>query len=171
MPRTSAGILPFRKRDPDLEVLLVHPGGPFWATRDLGAWSIAKGEYGPDEIPFEAALREFEEETGVVPRGEFLELGTRKQAGGKLVTAWAVELEWDPTLLKCNTFRMEWPRGSGKMQEFPEVDRAAWFGFGEAARRILASQKGFLETLHERLTGRPLGTVLPPRVDQGSLFD
>jgi predicted NUDIX family NTP pyrophosphohydrolase len=170
MPRTSAGILPYRKRDGHLEVLLVHPGGPFWAKKDLGAWSIAKGEYGPDEKPFDAARREFEEETGLVPEGEFLELGTRKQAGGKVVTAWAVELDWDPSLLRCNTFQMEWPRGSGRVQEFPEVDRAAWFAFDEAARRILESQRGFLEELHVALTGQPLA-ITDRREDQGQLFE
>jgi predicted NUDIX family NTP pyrophosphohydrolase len=147
----SAGLLPYRSTDRGLEVLLVHPGGPFWARRDLGSWSLAKGLCQPGEAPFDAALREFAEETGHAPRGDFLPLGSHRQPGGKLVHAWAVALDWDPALLECNTFEMEWPRGSGRLQRFPEVDRAAWFGMEEAARRILPGQRPFIEELKQRL--------------------
>jgi predicted NUDIX family NTP pyrophosphohydrolase len=149
--KISAGILPYRSTDRGLEVLLVHPGGPFWARRDLGSWSLAKGLCAPGEAPFDAALREFAEETGHTPRGDFLPLGSHRQPGGKLVHAWAVALDWDPALLECNTFEMEWPRGSGRLQRFPEVDRAAWFGVEEAARRILPGQRPFIEELKQRL--------------------
>jgi predicted NUDIX family NTP pyrophosphohydrolase len=151
MAKTSAGILPYRRRAGVLEVLLAHPGGPFWARKDLGAWSIAKGEYGPDEEPFAAALREFEEETGFRPAGEFLRLQPRKQPSGKVIEAWAVETDWDPSALTCTTFEMEWPKGSGRLCVFPEVDRAEWFSLAEAARRIVPGQRGFLEELPERL--------------------
>lgn len=152
MPKQSAGLLPFRRRDGVLEVLLVHPGGPFWARRDAGAWSIAKGEYASDEKPFHAARREFAEETGFHPVGDFVSLSRVRQSGGKMVDAWAVECDWDPARLKSNTFSLEWPRGSGTMRDFPEVDRAAWFEWREALRRILPSQRGFIEELHQRLT-------------------
>ena len=155
MQKTSAGILPYRNNSGQLEVLLVHPGGPFWSKKDLGAWSIAKGEY-EDEDPFQAALREFREETGHTPTGPFLRLTQRRQPSGKLVDAWATETDWDPAGLVSNTFTMEWPKGSGKVREFPEVDRAEWFSFPEALRRILPGQRGFLEELFERLTGRIL---------------
>jgi predicted NUDIX family NTP pyrophosphohydrolase len=156
MIRKSAGILPFRRQAGDLEVLLVHPGGPFWAKKDLAAWSIAKGECEAGEEAFGAALREFEEETGFRPAGEFLRLGERKQPSGKLVEAWAVETDWDPAQLRSSTCEIEWPRGSGRRLEIPEVDRAAWFAMPEATRRILPGQLGFLAELHEKLTGRPL---------------
>ena len=152
MPKTSAGILPYRSRDGRLEVLLVHPGGPFWAKKDLGSWSIAKGEYGEGEDPLQAALREFLEETGHQPAGPFLPLAQRKQLGGKLIDAWATESEWDSSKLVSNTFSMEWPKGSGRVQMFPEVDRAEWFEISEAARRILPGQRGFLDELYEKLS-------------------
>ncbi len=155
MATPSAGILPYRRRHGVWEVLLVHPGGPFWARKDLGAWSIAKGEYEGDEDAFHAALREFEEETGFRPEGEFVRLRPQRQPSGKLIDAWAVVAEWDPSRLRSNMFQMEWPKGSGRIREFPEVDRAEWFGFAEAARRIRPAQRGFLEELHEKLTGRP----------------
>jgi predicted NUDIX family NTP pyrophosphohydrolase len=155
MHKTSAGILPYRNNSGQLEVLLVHPGGPFWAGKDLGAWSIAKGEY-ENEEPFQAALREFQEETGHVPTGPFLRLASRRQPSGKLVDAWATETDWDPAKLVSNTFTIEWPKGSGQVREFPEVDRAEWFGFPEAVRRILPGQRGFLEELYEKLTGEKL---------------
>lgn len=119
MHKTSAGILPYRKREGRLEVLLVHPGGPFWADKDLGSWSIAKGEYQAGEDAFGAALREFREETGYRPAGPFLPLTQRKQPSGKLVDVWASECEWDPAALVSNTFSMEWPKGSGRVREFP----------------------------------------------------
>jgi predicted NUDIX family NTP pyrophosphohydrolase len=151
MAKTSAGLLPYRRRNGALEVLLVHPGGPLWARKDQGAWSIAKGEYGPEEAPFDAALREFAEETGFRPEGEFLALQPRTQPSGKVIRAWAVETDWDPSTLRCNPFEMEWPKGSGRVRAFPEVDRAGWFSLAEAAGRIVPGQRGFLEELAERL--------------------
>ena len=152
MPKKSAGILPYRRRDGRLEVLLVHPGGPFWAKKDLGSWSIAKGEYEEGEDPLQAALREFLEETGHQPAGPFLPLAQRKQPGGKLIDAWATENDWDSSKLISNTFSMEWPKGSGRIQAFPEVDRAEWFEISEAAQRILPAQRGFLDELYEKLS-------------------
>jgi len=151
MPKTSAGLLPYRRSRGRLEVLLVHPGGPFWARKDLGAWSIAKGEHAPDEDPLAAARREFEEETGHAPAGPFLALGSITQAAGKVVSAWATELEWDPARLVSNTFTVEWPKGSGRTRSFPEVDRAEWFDLEEASRRLLPAQRGLLEALEARL--------------------
>jgi len=148
MARLSAGILLYRRRA-GLEVLLVHPGGPFWAKKDDGAWSIPKGEYTAEEDPLSAAKREFEEETGAsigaVSRGEFLALTPIKQAGGKAVSAWSVEGDFDPALLRSNVFEMEWPPKSGKKKEFPEVDRAAWFAPEEARRKLLPSQVVLLD--------------------------
>ena len=152
MPKKSAGILPYRSKDGRLEVLLVHPGGPFWAKKDLGSWSIAKGEYEEGEDPLQAALREFLEETGHQPAGPFLPLAQRKQPGGKRIDAWATENDWDSSKLISNTFSMEWPKGSGRIQAFPEVDRAEWFEISEAARRILPGQRGFLDELYEKLS-------------------
>jgi predicted NUDIX family NTP pyrophosphohydrolase len=156
MPLTSAGILPYRLKVGCLEVLLVHPGGPFWARKDLGSWSIAKGEYLEGEDPLQAALREFFEETGHRPAGPFLPLSPRKQPSGKIIDAWAAESDWDASNLVSNTFTIEWPRGSGKVREFPEVDRAEWFDIAEAARRILPGQREFLDELYEKLTGERL---------------
>src|ERR1700741_3950776 len=141
MPRAhSSGIVLFRRREDLVEVLLVHPGGPFWAKKDAGAWSIPKGEFDSDEDPLQAAKREFEEESGFAPQGEFLPLGEARQAGGKVVTAWAVEDDCDASALKSNTFSMEWPPRSGRMAQFPEVDRWAWLFVEEAAEKILAGQ-------------------------------
>lgn len=151
MPKRSAGLLMYRRRSNQVEVLLAHPGGPFWAKKDLGAWSIPKGEFGPDEDPLAAAKREYEEETGVTPQGEFISLGEQKQAGGKVVVAWAVEGDCDPSMLKSNLFSIEWPPRSGRIAEFPEVDRWAWFTMDEARERILAGQQGFLARLMERV--------------------
>src|ERR1700744_1545961 len=137
MAKQSAGLLMFRRRDGEMEVLLVHPGGPFWARKDLGAWSIPKGEYAADEAPLAAAQREFTEETGAAPRGEFVPLGEVKQPGGKHVTAWAVEGDFDPAMLVSTTFEMEWPPRSGRKRAFPEIDRAEWFSPDEARRKIL----------------------------------
>lgn len=162
MSRKSAGILPYRFRAGRLEVLLVHPGGPFWAKRDLGSWSIAKGEYEEGEEPLQAALREFFEETGHRPAGPLLPLAHRKQPSGKIINAWAVESEWDASDLVSNTFNMEWPKGSGQVREFPEVDRAEWFDMAEAARRILPGQRGFLDELYEKLTGERLQALSAP---------
>ena len=151
MPKQSAGLLLFRRRERGLEVFLVHPGGPFWAKKDLGAWSIPKGEYGVDEAPLAAARREFNEETGFAVDGSFIELGTVRQAGGKSVSAWAVEGDCDPAKLASNHFEMQWPPRSGRTIEVPEVDRGAWFTVGEAQDRILASQRPILDRLREKL--------------------
>jgi predicted NUDIX family NTP pyrophosphohydrolase len=147
MPKRSAGLLMYRRRDDHVEVLLAHPGGPFWAKKDLGAWSIPKGELDSDEDLLLAAKREFEEETGLVPEGTFIALDELKQPGGKIVTAWAFEGYCDASQLKSNTFSMEWPPRSGRMAEFSEVDRWEWFSLDEAGKRILAGQKVFLERL------------------------
>lgn len=135
------------RRRPGLEVLLVHPGGPFWKNKDQGAWSLPKGEYAEGEEPLRAALREFEEETGLRPEGDFRPLGEVRQAGGKVVTAWAFEGDFDPGTLRSNLFSMEWPRGSGKMREFPEIDRAGWFRLDAAREKILKGQAPFLDRL------------------------
>ncbi len=148
--KTSAGLLLYRVRGDQLEVFLVHPGGPFWAKKDAGAWSIPKGELGEGEEPLQAAIREFREETGFTVSGDFHPLRSIRQAGGKVVHAWAVEGDCDPAELRSNTFSMIWPPKSGRMQDFPEVDRAAWFEIAEAKERILAGQVGFLDELLER---------------------
>jgi predicted NUDIX family NTP pyrophosphohydrolase len=147
MPKKSAGLLLYRLGSEGLEVLLVHPGGPFWAKKDDGAWSIPKGEFADGEDPLAAARREFEEETGARPSGEFIALSPIKQAGGKLVLAWAVPANFDPSTLRSNPFSMEWPPKSGKIRDFPEVDRAAWFPLEEARRKILKGQADFLDQL------------------------
>ena len=130
-----------------LEVFLVHPGGPFWIKRDLGAWSLAKGEFEPPEDPIEAAKREFTEETGFEVTGALTPLTPRKQPSGKTVHAWAVEAAYDPEQVRSNTFQLEWPRGSGRQREFPEIDRAAWFDVDEARRRLLPGHVPFLDEL------------------------
>jgi predicted NUDIX family NTP pyrophosphohydrolase len=144
---TSAGLLLYRAGEHGLEVLLVHPGGPFWARKDLGAWSIPKGEVAEGEDLLAAARRELMEEIGVSAPGAALPLGHVRQASGKTVHAWAVERDLDPAQLRSNTFEIEWPRGSGRMRSFPEVDRAAWFDLAEARRRILPAQARFLDAL------------------------
>lgn len=153
MARTSAGLLMYRMRPGGVEVFLVHPGGPFWAKKDAGAWSIPKGEYAGGEDPLAAARREFAEETGIVPQGTFVELGEVRQAGGKVVAGWAFEGDCDPAAIRSNTFTLEWPPGSGRSREFPEVDRAGWFGPDAAAEKILAGQLPFLERLARTLGG------------------
>lgn len=145
----SAGLLLFRLRDNRIEILLGHPGGPFWRRKDQGAWTIPKGLIDAGEDPRAAALREFTEETGHRPAGELLSLCSARQPGGKLVHAWAVQDDWDPVGLRSNTFEMEWPPRSGKRQEFPEIDRAAWFGIAEARSRILEGQAVFIDRLLE----------------------
>ena len=144
--KTTAGLLLYRRRG-ELEVFLVHPGGPFWAKKDLGAWSLPKGEISEGEELLHAARREFTEETGFAIDGEFRPLDPLKQSGGKVVHAWAIEGDCDPSQVRSNLFSMEWPPKSGKTQEFPEVDRAAWFTIAEARQRIIASQSGFLDQL------------------------
>jgi predicted NUDIX family NTP pyrophosphohydrolase len=151
MAKQSAGLMIYRKKVRELEVFLVHPGGPLWAKKDLGAWSIPKGEYTAEEDPLAAARREFEEETGMRVDGDFMELGTIRQAGGKMVTAWALEGDFDADRLASNTFEMEWPPRSGRVVKFPEVDRGAWFTLLEAKERILASQRALLERLEEKV--------------------
>jgi predicted NUDIX family NTP pyrophosphohydrolase len=154
MPKQSAGLLLYRKRRGSLEVFLVHPGGPFWVNKDDGAWSIPKGEFGPDEDPLEAAKREFREETGLVSEGEHWPLKPIRQRGGKIVYAWAAHSDLESAAIKSNTFSMEWPSGSGKMQNFPEVDRAEWFTIDVARRKILQGQLGLLEQLEQELAAR-----------------
>ena len=151
MGKTSAGLLMYRRRHETLEVFLVHPGGPFWNKKDLGAWSIPKGEYRPDEDPLSAAKREFTEETGLQPGEHFIELAPTKQAGGKVVRAWAFEGDADPTAITSNIFSLEWPPRSGQQQTFPEVDRAAWFSIEEAKDRILKGQLPLLSELQRIL--------------------
>ena len=151
MKRVSAGLLMFRRRHSEVEVLLVHPGGPFWRKKDLGSWSIPKGEYTEGETALAAAKREFEEETGIQPAGEFMPLDEIKQPSGKIITAWAFEGDCSPSEIHSNHFSMEWPPKSGKTQEFPEIDRAAWFSLEDARSRILKGQIGFLDRLITRL--------------------
>jgi predicted NUDIX family NTP pyrophosphohydrolase len=147
MSKKSAGLLLFRRGAEGIEVLLVHPGGPFWAKKDEGAWSIPKGELAEGEDPLAAAVREFEEEMGSPPSGDFLPLEPRRQPGGKLVFAWALRSDFDPSSLKSNRFSIEWPPKSGRQQEFPEVDRAAWFDLQTARRKILKGQEPFLDEI------------------------
>jgi len=147
MPKQSAGLLMYRRRDRKLELFLVHPGGPFWAKKDLGAWSIPKGEYADGEPLLEAARREFTEETGFTAEGDFIDLGTIRQAGGKLVSVWAVEGDCDPATLRSNLCRIEWPPRSGRQIEIPEVDCGAWFSIDEARQRILKSQAPIIDLL------------------------
>lgn len=153
MPKRSAGLLIYRRKARGLEVFLVHPGGPLWARKDLGAWSIPKGECSDQEDPLAAARREFAEETGMKVDGDPVELGTIRQAGGKLVTAWACEGDFDAERLVSNTIEMEWPPRSGRKVKFPEVDRGAWFTIREAGEKILASQRELLQRLEERVRG------------------
>jgi len=151
MPRISAGILMYRLKDERLQVLLVHPGGPFWAKKDEGAWSIPKGLIDQGEDPLEAAKREFEEETGFSVSGRFISIGEVRLGSGKIIKAWAVKGDLDPSGIRSNTFRMQWPPRSGRVQEFPEVDRAEWFDIEEAQKRINQGQVGLLEELKRRI--------------------
>jgi predicted NUDIX family NTP pyrophosphohydrolase len=149
MAKLSAGVLVYRRVSGAIEVLLVHPGGPFWRSKDAGAWSIPKGEYDENEDPEAAARREFSEETGWVLAGDLVPLGAVRQSGGKTVTAFAVEGDFEVSTLQSNSFEMEWPPRSGRMQAFPEVDRAAWFGPDDASEKIIAGQRPFLDRLLE----------------------
>ena len=151
MPKKSAGLLLYRESPAGLEVLLVHPGGPVWARKDEGSWSIPKGEFDEGEDPLHAAMREFQEETGVTPSGDVLPLGQARQPSGKVVYAWAMRGDFDPDRLTSNTFQMEWPPKSGKQREFPEVDRAEWFPIAVAETKIL---KGQLPLLTQLVTQR-----------------
>jgi predicted NUDIX family NTP pyrophosphohydrolase len=150
MAKVSAGILLFRRRPPDLEVMLVHPGGPFWAKKDAASWSIPKGLVEQDEDHLAAAKREFLEETGMAVEGEFLDLGAHKQPGGKTIAAWACEGDFDPARLNSNMFTLEWPPRSGRMAEFPEVDRAAWYAIDEALMKINKGQRPIIAAFVER---------------------
>lgn len=147
MPKRSAGILLFRRFRPGLEVFLVHPGGPFFAAKDHGVWTVPKGEYTPEEDPLQAAKREFQEETGFPLAGEFLELGEIRQASGKIVSAWAVEGDCVPEDLVSNTCRIEWPPRSRRHIEISEVDRGAWFPLDEARQHMMPAQTPFLDRL------------------------
>jgi predicted NUDIX family NTP pyrophosphohydrolase len=150
MPRLSAGLLMYRIEDGRIEVLLAHPGGPFFRNKDEGAWSIPKGEHDGEEDLLVTARREFEEETGVKPTGTFVPLKPIKQKGGKIVHAWAFEGDCNPADIRSNTFTMEWPPKSGRQQEFPEIDRAEFFDLATARKKIKAGQEGLLDEL-ERL--------------------
>ena len=141
----------YRRSRGSLEVLLVHPGGPFWMKKDLGAWSIPKGEHEAGEAPLAAAAREFEEETGLVAKGPYTPLRSITQQGGKVVQAWAFEGDCDAESLKSTTFSLEWPPRSGRRQEFPEVDRGGWFSLEEARRRILPAQAALLDELAAKM--------------------
>ncbi len=152
MSRQSAGIVLYRRRPRGLEFLLVHPGGPFWAKKEAGAWSIPKGEYGEGEDALDAACREFEEEIGIRLEGDFVPLAPIRQRGGKVVVAWGVEGDLDPDGIRSDTFTMEWPPRSGRLREFPEVDRAAWCTLDDARRRINHAQLPLLVELVEKLT-------------------
>jgi predicted NUDIX family NTP pyrophosphohydrolase len=151
--RTSAGILLHRPAAGGREVLIGHMGGPFWAKKDAGAWSIPKGEYGPGEDAFAVALREFEEELGTpVPAADFVPLGELRTTSSKLLTVWAADGDLDASAAVSNTFELEWPPRSGRLQQFPEIDRAAWCSLEEARSRLVKGQVGFLDRLHERLS-------------------
>jgi predicted NUDIX family NTP pyrophosphohydrolase len=156
MPPESAGLLLYRKRETELEFLLVHPGGPFWKNKDAGAWSIPKGEIQAGEAPLAAAQREFEEELGFAPQGEFIPLSPVKQKAGKLIHAWAVAGDCDTSTIKSNTFTVEWPPRSGRMQEFPEIDQAAFFSLDQAKHKINPAQVNLLEELAAKVTGQKL---------------
>ena len=145
--KTSAGLLMYRSPPEGLQVLLAHPGGPLWARKDLGVWSVPKGEVDAGEDPLQAARREFQEETGLLPDGEFVSLGEVRQKSGKRVLAWAFPGAFDPTALRCNLFELEWPPRSGRIQRYPEIDRVAWFRPDEARRRILPAQQPFIDRL------------------------
>jgi predicted NUDIX family NTP pyrophosphohydrolase len=151
----SAGLLLFRGRRAAPEVLLVHPGGPFWVRRDAGAWSIPKGEYEPPERPLDAARREFAEETGIVPPdGEVIDLGEARQRGGKVVHVWALAGDVDAAHVESSVFELEWPPGSGTIRTFPEVDRAGWFDLRTAREKVVSGQLPFLDALASHLGNR-----------------
>lgn len=147
MAKQSAGLLLYRGSGPTLEVFLVHPGGPFWRKKDAGAWTIPKGEINPGEEPLTAAIREFGEETGKTVTGDFQPLPPCRQAGGKIVQAWAIEGDIDPAKLVSNHFELEWPPRSGKQQSFPEIDRGAWYSLSDARRKINQAQAMWLDAL------------------------
>jgi predicted NUDIX family NTP pyrophosphohydrolase len=164
-PKRSGGILLYRRSSGGPEVLLVHPGGPYWAKKDDGAWSLPKGEYEPDEDPLEVAVREFREEIGTAPPDDAspVYLGEIRQPSGKRVAAWALEGDLDATAVRSNTFAMPWPPGSGSTREFPEVDRAGWFELDAARRKLLAGQVGFLDRLADILRQDDATSAEAPR--------
>jgi predicted NUDIX family NTP pyrophosphohydrolase len=162
--KRSAGILMYRREGEDVLLLLVHPGGPYWAKKDFGSWSIPKGEYAEGEDALAAARREFAEETGCKPEGEFHPLGEIIQSGGKHVVAWAVSGDFDPRTLTSNRFEMEWPPRSGQIRSFPEVDRAAWFTVAEARERLLHAQTTLIDRLLDRIK-------VEDRVEPGDVDD
>jgi predicted NUDIX family NTP pyrophosphohydrolase len=153
VPRTSAGVALYRRRGREIELFLTHPGGPFWKNKDDGAWTFPKGEYVEPEEPLAAARREFSEETGFEVSGAPIDLGEVKQKGGKLVRLFAFEGDCDPTAIRSNSFRAEWPPRSGRYAEFPEVDRAGWFTPDDARRKLLASQVEFVDRLLTLVAG------------------
>lgn len=153
MAKQSAGILMYRRRAGRTEVLLIHPGGPFWSRKDDGAWSVPKGEFTAEEPPLDAAKREFQEETGFAVSGAFTALEPIKQAGGKIVHAWVIEGDCDAAAVKSNTFSLEWPAHSGRQRAFPEVDRAGWFSLEQAYEKILKSQRPLLDQFRRLLDG------------------
>lgn len=180
MKKKSAGLIMYRFRKNILEVLIAHMGGPFWAKKDEGSWSILKGEFNDDENPFDAAKREFEEETNIKPEGNFIELKPIKISSGKRIFAWAFEGNCDPSNIKSNTFKMEWPPKSGKMAEFPEIDKAEWFSTKVAKLKILKGQLGFLnelisilnyDTENEKNILSKNNKIADKKNDQMSLFD
>lgn len=151
MAKTSAGILLYRIKNNLLEVLLVHPGGPFWAKKDAGTWSVPKGEFETAENPLDAAKRELLEETGIKAIGPFIELTPIKQRAGKMVYTWAMQFDIDATTIKSNSFSMEWPLQSGQIRSFPEIDKAAWFNLEKAKYKILKAQFALILELHEKI--------------------
>ncbi|HEY6167606.1 MAG TPA: NUDIX domain-containing protein [Verrucomicrobiae bacterium] len=159
MIKVSAGLLMYRLRDGELEVLLAHPGGPFWARKDAGVWTIPKGEVKPGEDLLAAAQREFQEETGALSQPPFFDLNSIQQRSGKVVHAWAFEGDFDPATLRSGTYRMEWPPGTGQFADFPEVDRAQFFAVTEAREKMLVAQVPFLARLTEALQREPLPTT------------
>jgi predicted NUDIX family NTP pyrophosphohydrolase len=166
MTKQSAGLLLFRKKDTQVEVLLGHPGGPFWAKKDAAAWSIPKGEFDEPEQPYAAAVREFAEEMGApAPHGDPINLGFIKRKDGKTIYAWAIQADFDATNIKSNQFEMEWPPKSGKTQAFPEIDRADWFELGQATNKVHSGQVVFIQRLAEHL-----GINLPVPQEQISLL-
>lgn len=162
----SAGILVYRKTGNGIEVMLGHPGGPYWAKKDKGSWSIPKGVYKDNEAPLEAAKREFREEIGqACPEGEFIDLGSIKLASGKIISAWAIEGDLDVSIIKSNLFELEWPPKSGQLQQYPEIDQANWYPIDKAPEKLHKGQSEFIGRLAEKL-----GTKLQPLPEQSSLF-
>lgn len=168
MTKQSAGLLLYKRAGQDLQVLLVHPGGPFWAKKDKGAWSIPKGEFIESEDPQDAAKREFQEELGLAPpEGQMIDLGSAKQSSGKMVYIWAQDSDLDISKMKSNMFEMQWPPKSSQMQQFPEADKAAWLSLQQASEKIVKGQVPFLERLAEQF-GQEINSQ--PQQDQTALF-